>query len=157
MSVGGRQWGLWLFEPFGLLWYFLVLDAGRSPKIFFVMARYEHLPIYKAALDLTVHLEKLVAGFSRYHKYTLGTEMREGSRALLMQILKANDAPNAKQRCTELLVLRNMVEALLMTLRVAKEVKAFQSFQGYLFVIEQVGSVARQNEGWLTHTSQAKA
>jgi hypothetical protein len=47
------------------------------------MARYEHLPIYKAALDLTVHLEKLVAGFSRYHKYTLGTEMRDGSRAVL--------------------------------------------------------------------------
>jgi len=37
------------------------------------MARYEHLPIYTAALDLTVHLEKLVAGFSRYHKYTLGS------------------------------------------------------------------------------------
>ena len=34
------------------------------------MARYEHLPIYKAALDLTVHFEKVVAGFSRYHKYT---------------------------------------------------------------------------------------
>jgi len=34
------------------------------------MARYEHLPIYKAALDLTVHLEKLVAGLSRDH---LGT------------------------------------------------------------------------------------
>ena len=34
------------------------------------MARYEHLPIYQAALDLTVHFEKVVAGFSRYHKYT---------------------------------------------------------------------------------------
>lgn len=43
------------------------------------MARHEHLPIYKAALDLTVHFEKLVAGFSRYHKYTPGTELREGS------------------------------------------------------------------------------
>jgi hypothetical protein len=43
------------------------------------MARYEHLPIYEAALDMTVHFEKLVAAFSRYHKYTLGTELREGS------------------------------------------------------------------------------
>ncbi len=43
------------------------------------MARHEHLPIYKAALDMTVHFEKLVAGFSRYHKYTLGTELREGT------------------------------------------------------------------------------
>ena len=31
------------------------------------MARYEHLPNYKAALDMTVHFEGLVAGFSRYH------------------------------------------------------------------------------------------
>jgi hypothetical protein len=33
-----------------------------------MMARYEHLPIYKAALDLTVHFEKVVAGFSRYQR-----------------------------------------------------------------------------------------
>ena len=41
------------------------------------MARCEHLPIYKAALDMTVHFERLVASFSRYHKYTLGTELHE--------------------------------------------------------------------------------
>jgi len=40
------------------------------------MARYEHLPIYKQAMDVAVHFEKVVAGFSRYHKYTLGTELR---------------------------------------------------------------------------------
>ena len=47
------------------------------------MARYEHLPIYKQALDAAVHFEKVVAGFSRYHKYTLGTEIRNQSRAVL--------------------------------------------------------------------------
>jgi hypothetical protein len=36
------------------------------------MARYEHLPIYKAAMDLTVYIEQVVRNFSRYHKYTLG-------------------------------------------------------------------------------------
>lgn len=44
------------------------------------MARYEHLPIYEAALDVVIGIEKLVARFSRYHKYTLGTEQRNGSR-----------------------------------------------------------------------------
>jgi len=34
------------------------------------MARYEHLPIYKKAMDLAVYLEKIVRGFSRYHKYS---------------------------------------------------------------------------------------
>ena len=39
---------------------------------------------------MTVHFEGLVAGFSRYHKYTLGAELREGSRAVLQQVLRAN-------------------------------------------------------------------
>jgi len=70
------------------------------------MARHEHLPIYKAALDLTVHFEKLVAGFSRYHKYTLGTELRQGSRAVLQQVLRTNNAATSAQRASERLELR---------------------------------------------------
>ena len=46
------------------------------------MARYEHLPIYKKAMDLTVYLEKIVRNFSRYHKYTLGSELRAKSREI---------------------------------------------------------------------------
>jgi hypothetical protein len=116
------------------------------------MARHDHLPIYKAALDLTVHLEKVVAGFSRYHKYTLGTELRQGSRALLQQVVRANNAADAGERAAELLHLRDQIEALLLTMRVGKEVQAFRSFAGYLHAVEQVGSVARQNEGWFRHT-----
>jgi len=70
------------------------------------MARHEHLPIYKAALDLTVHFEKLVAGFSRHHKYTLGTELRQGSRAVLQQVLRTNNAATRAQRAAERLELR---------------------------------------------------
>jgi hypothetical protein len=120
------------------------------------MARYEHLPIYKSALDLTVHLEKLVAGFSRYHKYTLGTELRERSRAVLMQVLRANNAQTVEERGRELRVLRDLIDALLLAMRVAKEVQAFKSFTAYVHVVKQVGSVARQNEGWFKH-SQASA
>ena len=47
------------------------------------MARYEHLPIYKAALDMAVRFEKVDAGLSRYHKCMLGTELRDGSRVVL--------------------------------------------------------------------------
>jgi 23S rRNA-intervening sequence protein len=56
------------------------------------MARYDHLPIYRAAFDLAVHIEKLVRHFSRYHKYTLGTELRDGSRRILARIIEANDS-----------------------------------------------------------------
>ena len=49
-------------------------------------------------------------------------------------------------------MLRDRIEALLLAMRVAKEVKAFKSFAGYLHAVEQVGSVSRQNEGWFKPT-----
>lgn len=37
------------------------------------MARYEHLPIYRAAMDFTVFMENQVKQMGRYHKCTLGS------------------------------------------------------------------------------------
>jgi len=110
------------------------------------MARYEHLPIYKQALDAAVHFEKVVAGFSRYHKYTLGTEIRNQSRAALALIVRAN---GSRDRAPVLLELRQCLDELLILLRLAKEVRAFRSFSSFQYAIEQVVSVSRQNEGWL--------
>lgn len=56
------------------------------------MAQYEHLPIYKKAYDLTVYIETVVRSFSRYHKYTLGTELRNLSREVLRLIRAANNS-----------------------------------------------------------------
>jgi len=58
-------------------------------------------PVFEGKVNMTVHFEKLVAGFSRYHKYTLGTELREGSRAVLQQVLRANNAATREQRAAE--------------------------------------------------------
>ena len=48
----------------------------------FAMARYEHLPIDKTAMDLALYVELVVRNFSRYHKYRLGSELRLQSREL---------------------------------------------------------------------------
>ena len=40
------------------------------------MANTEHLPIYKSSYDLCLYLEQVVHGFSRYHKYSLGADLR---------------------------------------------------------------------------------
>jgi hypothetical protein len=58
------------------------------------VARYEHLPIYKAALDAAAHCEEVVAGFSRYHKYSLGTELGQASR----EVIRANAARERLRR-----------------------------------------------------------
>ena len=43
---------------------------------------------------------------------------------MLQQVLRANNAATREQRAAELLVLRDRIEALLLAMRLAKEVKA---------------------------------
>jgi len=118
------------------------------------MARYEHLPIYKQALDVAVHFENVVAGFSRYHKYTLGTELRNKSREVVALIMKANAA---RDRHPHLLALRECLDELLIVVRIAKAAKAFKNFKSFQYAIEQVVSVCRQNEGWLRSLKKVSA
>ena len=73
------------------------------------MAQYEHVRIYKKAMDLTVYSEKIVRNFSRYNKYTLGSELREKSRQIVELIIKAN---STKERLPLLLELRERLEGI---------------------------------------------
>ena len=41
-------------------------------------------------MDLTIYFEKIVRNFTRYHNYTLGSELREKSREIVGLIIKAN-------------------------------------------------------------------
>ena len=62
------------------------------------MAQYEHLPIYKKAYDLTLYFEQIVRNFSRYHKYTVGTELRQHSREALRLTRTASSVRWATRR-----------------------------------------------------------
>ncbi len=57
------------------------------------MAGYEHLPICRAALAVAVDFERQVAGFSRYHKYMLGTDLRNRSRRVVDGRPALSDSP----------------------------------------------------------------
>ena len=97
--------------------------ALRAALCAFKIAPGDFVPIYKQALDVAVYFERAVAGFSRYHKYTLGTELRNQSREIVGRVIRAN---SARDKQPELLMLRERLEALLVTMRIAKEVQAFK-------------------------------
>jgi hypothetical protein len=115
------------------------------------MAQYEHLPIYKKAYDLTLYFEKIVRNFSRYHKYTLGAELRELSREVLRLIRRANDA---EDKAPILLQNRERLEDLKTAVRLCKDMKAFQNFNSFEYSINEVVGLCRQNEGWLKSMQQ---
>ena len=115
------------------------------------MARYEHLPIYRAAFDLSTHIEKIVRSFSRYHKYTLGSDLRDCCRDILKQVIEANNSPNREQ---VLLELRRSLEWFKVLARLCHESGGFASTRSYLHVSEQVVRISKQNEGWLKQTKK---
>ncbi|MCP4399489.1 MAG: four helix bundle protein [bacterium] len=117
------------------------------------MARYEHLPIYKAAFDLNVYVEKIVRHFSRYHKYTLGTELRERARCLAQIIRRANNQ-QGQEKLDVLHELREELEQMKLTVRLCKEVKTFHNFNSFQTVVNQIINISKQNEGWIKSLSK---
>jgi hypothetical protein len=57
--------------------------------------------VYKQA-ETAVHFEKVVAGSSRYHKYALGTDLRNKGREVVGPIVRANSTREG--RITDLLM-----------------------------------------------------
>jgi len=110
------------------------------------MARYEHLPIYKAALDLCVYFEKIVRNFDRYHKYTLGSDLRKRALSAAILVIKANDANN---KLSLLLELKETLDEIKILIRIAKEVKAFNSFKSFTVSVKMLDSIIKQCGGWL--------
>ena len=110
------------------------------------MAQYEHLPIYRDAMRLAVHIENTVRGFGRYHKYTLGSDLRNGAHKIVELVAKAN---GSRDREAVLLELRALIERMTITARICQEVKGFRTFEGFTTTVEGLVLLARQNEGWL--------
>ena len=110
------------------------------------MAQTEHLPIYKASYDLCLYFEQVVHGFSRYHKYSLGQDLRRGSREVLKRIVRANARAD---RVALLLEVREEIEELKVLIRLCHDVKAFPNFNSFEHSICLATDIAKQNEGWL--------
>ena len=111
------------------------------------MAQYEHLPIYRQALTLSVYIERLVQGFSRYHKYSNGSELRTLARNNIKLIIRANS--EIDNRAFYLTELRVNNEELKVCLRICKEMNAFKNLNSFVHAVELVILLARQNEAWL--------
>lgn len=89
--------------------------------------------MYKKAMDLTIYVEKIVRNFSRYHKYTLGSELREKSRSIVALIIKTN---SSMEKVPLLFDLRDKLEELKVLIRICKEVKAFKRFNSFVYAFE---------------------
>jgi len=114
---------------------------------------YEALPIFRAAMDAAVKIDAAVLQFSRGHKYSLGTKLRDASADILVLVARAN---RRDERPRWQATLCDRIEELKLLLQLGKEVNAFESFQRFTEVIEQVVGLARQAEAWRRSTSNSR-
>jgi len=102
--------------------------------------------IWADAMQLATEIEVAVRGFPRYHKYTLGTDLRRQAATICRRVAQAARFP--EQRVETLKGLVMAVEDLKISIQLAKEVKAFANFAQFQRVVELAVLVGKQSGGW---------
>ena len=119
------------------------------------MSYLNHLPIWRDANRLLLAIEQAVRGFPRYHKYTLGTELRHQAMEVCRLILRAAD-----RRETQLERIQALVEAvddLKLQVQLAKELQAFKSFNEFQTIAALAVDLGKQSGGWRKRLQQSTA
>lgn len=118
------------------------------------MAQYKHLPIYKTTYELLETVTRKNKDFPRDFKYSLGDKIRSECIELVVFIYKANSV--RQQRRDHLQQILERVQVIELMLRLAKDLHLL-SVTAFSEIVLLTDSLARQAQGWLTHTPELRA
>jgi hypothetical protein len=103
-------------------------------------------PIAKAAERLQLEIEQAVRAFPRYHKYALGSDLREQARTVVRLCHRAwRDRPR-QRHWTEQLVWA--IDEVKLSLQLGSQLRAFRSFAQFEQLIRLAEDLGRQAGGW---------
>jgi hypothetical protein len=110
-------------------------------------------PIWRDANLLLLEVEQAVKHFPRYHKYTLGTELRQKAMLICQLVARA-----WREKTQNLAILKRLVatvDDLKIQLQLGKELQVFANFSVFERLAVLTVTVGKQSGGWLRH-SQSK-
>lgn len=106
----------------------------------------QHLPLWRDANALLLAIEQAVRHFPRYHKYTLGTDLRRQALGICRLVVRAyHDKPRQAQQVQRLIL---AIDDLKVLVQLGKELRAFQRFDEFETIARLAVSVGRQSGGW---------
>lgn len=118
-------------------------------------------PIYRDCRRLLVHTEEAVRRFARYHKYTVGADLRRQAMAVMRGVHHAVFDKARQAEHIEALVWR--IDDYKITLQLAMEVGAFShgakgipSFAAFETAVNLAAGIGKQCGGW-HHASRSRA
>lgn len=104
-------------------------------------------PIARAANRVLLDVEKAVVRFPRRHKYQVGADLRTEAMAIARCAYRAwRERSRQLQRVHEL---AEAIDNLKLTMRIAKQLRAFGSFGEFEALAREVIDLGRQCGGWL--------
>ena len=112
----------------------------------------QHLPLWRDANALLLAIEQAVRYFPRYHKYTLGSDLRRQAMGVCRLILRAWHARDDRVGQIERLIVA--VDDLKLMVQLGKEIGAFASFSEFQAVAELAVALGRQSGGWRRRAGQ---
>lgn len=118
------------------------------------MAQYKHLPIYKTTYELLETVTRKTKDFPRDFKYSLGDKIRNECLELVVFIYKANTIRQKREDNIQQILER--VQVIELMLRLSKDLRLL-NVTGFSEIILLTDSLARQAQGWITHTANLRA
>lgn len=112
------------------------------------MARYKHLPIYKATYELLTLITKLIRNFPRDYKFSLGDRLRSECIELVVNIYRAN---SSSERLKYLDNIQERIQVIELLLRLSRDMK-FISIKQFSETVEITDGLIKQTTGWTNHT-----
>jgi len=103
-------------------------------------------PIWRDAETLVVAIEQAVRLFARYHKYTLGQELRKEAYALLEAITHAVNQQDA--RIAWLAKAHKHSESLKVKIQLSKTLNLYASFKQFETIAQLSYQVSKQAKAW---------
>ena len=93
----------------------------------------KNFPIYRDANQLVIETEITVKQFSRYHKYTLGSEMRMSAYKIIENISLAINQPKSMLNDQQELIKQahRETEKYKIKIQIAQSLKLFPNFKGF--------------------------
>ena len=102
--------------------------------------------IAKKVERLTLEIENAVRGFTRYQKYTIGTDLRNAAMLVVKVCNRVwRDRGRQLQWASELVW---VVDELKLSVQLASQLRAFKSFKQFEVIIRLTDEVGRCAGGW---------
>lgn len=116
----------------------------------------QNLPIWRDTQRLLVMMEEAVRRFPRYHKYALGSDMRQQAMLISRTLLHAVNSTHPDERIQRVRQLRLATDELKLMVQTAKEIKAFHNFVQFQQLAELVVAISKQSGAWLKKLNQRR-